>query len=262
MEKYIIAVEAKTQKPGIEYHCNSIIEASSQDEAIKTAKELFGDRILSFNRYYDPEAMKDFYAHVLLAKYTWEEIKNTIKSGKGSIFKLGDSKTIELANGEVHEAVLVHYENDKAIFQFRDAISEEYSMNDECTNEGGWAKSKMANKIMPMLFSMLPADLQNVIEKINVDGINCHLFLPSEKELFGKRIRGIEDDSKQFDYYKDIRNLNKLIKCDSETGYTNAWCWTRTPSSDNTHNFVVWIGCSYGYYGAYNYLAVAPCFAL
>ena len=263
MEKYIIAAEPNSQQTGIEYHYNSTIEVSSQEEAIKIAKDLFGDRILSFNKVYDSKDATECINNpeYKLSNFSWDEIKSIVKNGK-YLFKYGDSKYIELSNGEIHEAVLVHYENRRAIFQFKDALSEEYPMNDECTNKGGWKKSKMANEIMPMIFNMLPKDLQSEIEQINIDGIDCHLFLPSEKEIFGKRIRGIDDDSKQFEYYKDIRNIHKIIKSDSVTGYCDAWCWTRTPYSGDTYGFMLWLGSSYnGNYASNNY-AVAPCFAI
>ena len=99
---------------------------------------------------------------------TWGEVKEAVKAGKAAeILHVGDEITETLTTGEqvvfVVAGIGVYAEN-QVIFSLKNCLAEEYHMNEDWTNVGGWAESKLRRVLNSEVLNLLPDDLLAVIK--------------------------------------------------------------------------------------------------
>jgi hypothetical protein len=166
---------------------------------------------------------------------SWGEIKSIQRPQE--FFAKGDTKTVELYDGQSVVVELVAFNRDGTKMQFimRDLLEFEYPMNQEDTNKGGWKNSRMRNHYLKRIFQLLPKDLQDVIvsAKKIASGETTHdlLWLPSETEVFGRNEYSSGNDGEQYDCFKDTNN--RIKRRDGRKWY---W-WLRSPFSGYTSYF-------------------------
>lgn len=156
-----------------------------------------------------------------------------------------------------------------------------FNMNYSNSNTGGWEASKMRTVMLPVLETVMPADLIAVIKTVNkytdnVGGGNGHveanvtatedrLFLPSYYEVFGSTSTSYANSyenglTTQYAYYS--AGNSKVHYRHSATGSTCYW-WLRSPYCYASGRFVyVSTSGSASYSTANNSYGCAPCFAL
>lgn len=147
----------------------------------------------------DPDfAFSDGY---VLENITWSEINSGIQNGFMNQLRLGDTKTVELTDGEVIEMQIVGlnvYGNNRATFLMKNLLQDNYPLWDVGTTNsvtGGYGGSTMRDRLQNIVFNKLPPDLQNVIKAKRIRSTTHYtstdfdvydkLWLPSIKEMFG-----------------------------------------------------------------------------
>ena len=145
------------------------------------------------------------------------------------------------------------------------------TMNDECTNEGGFEKSAMFKWLNEDFFALLPDEWQGIIVPVvkktaNSGGSNaeivdttCKVFIPSEVEVFGECHHSNKGEGEQYEGFKNWKDRIKGYP-DGDSG---RWYWLRSPFSGNNNKFyIVGGGGSYDNLNAHFTCGVAPCFAI
>lgn len=122
--------------------------------------------------------------------------------------------------------------------------------NSQNTTSGGWENCYLRNYLQSSIFSTLPADLQQVVVKVNKSNSGSAttsdtLWIPSQTEL----------------QYKVYQNVITSYKRTTINGSAKMW-WTRSIWTSNCPTFVDGNGKinSTNMYGAYNIMHILLCF--
>lgn len=139
--------------------------------------------------------------------------------------KVGDEISEVLKNGEKVIFVVM----DDGVIGLKDCLREEYRINDDWTNEGGWEATEMRRYLNAEIFALLPDDLQAIIKPRTFGSERDKLWLFSEVEIFGEQDWTEKEDDRgtQFEYFKNPANR---IKCDKDGNAT--WWWERSPTAN------------------------------
>ncbi len=120
-------------------------------------------------------------------------------------FEVGDVISFELSTGEQVEAMAVKQEEKGMLFVFNDCLQTEYCMNEEYTNKGGYASSRLKQVLNFQILLTMPRDIRNRLVEFE-EGI--FLRIPTEKEIFGENEYGEyeSDDVEQWEPMKLRKN--------------------------------------------------------
>ncbi len=214
---------------------------------------------------------RGYDTHSLKKKITsWSDIKKMAMSGTlKDMLKSGDVLPLTLLNGDKVDLVVGFDKSGKAYFIFDKAMSDRHVMNKKWTNKGGYAESEMARYADENVFSMLPTDIQQVIEPTKIvqiwDG-ECRetwhkLFCLSYTQVFGYD-EGVAEQEPQDELIDIFKNpLAKMKRrSDGETVLCVLW-WLRSVDVNNSFFYVD----HYGFVnncGAGNSLAVVLGFCI
>lgn len=193
----------------------------------------------------------------------WEELAQQIKNNTSGL-KVGDIITEKTLGGEEMDLVVVDMGPGWARFESKDCLPIEVAYNQNNRNAGGFADSDVKRYLNEEVFNTLPEELRNVIAEVERKQENgksslCHLFLPTESELFGDCYYSEDNTYSQIEYYKDRRNR---IKCNRKGGSPD-WYWTASVRSGNS-TYCVGVshgGHSYDWYASRE-LYVPVCFVI
>lgn len=227
-------------------------------------------------------------------RWTWEDIGLVAKSGKAEEwFFLGDEKKITLNGGEEITVVIVGFNHDNLegggkagiTFALKDVLKEDYCINVEHTNVGGWRKSKMRTEYLDKIYRLFPEEVRRLIKPVvkltgvgngrggavesRVDEVEQtvdKLFLFSGNEVEGTEeffdsgadcgFEGPEDiaapnEGKQYPYFIDRKNYAVYRNGDRES-----W-WVRSPHCGSDWGFCYYYrGSELTYCGAEQKFAV------
>lgn len=183
-----------------------------------------------------------------LEMLTWAEIADIAKSGKAAAhFRVGDTKDITLKSGEVITAVILDFNHDVLdseientagiTFGIKGMLDGWFEMNDDDTNKGGWAKSKMRTVYMQRIENLLPDDVRAALQPVvktttkgggsdEIEMTVDKLFLFSEVEIVGADAADSGDDEGV--QYKYFEKPDNRVKRRNNGGAYN-W-WLRSPS--------------------------------
>lgn len=185
---------------------------------------------------------------------SWDEINRIGISGKARVtFALGATKHDRMKNGFVAEWRIIGFgHDDLADGSGKAAISwdmvkvykEEWAMNDEYTNAGGWDKCKMNQRMNSELLSQCSDELQAIIKpviKLTSAGSRsgeiiksiCKLWLKSEKELYGRCLYSAPGEGSWYEYY---RQEGVPYYAENEDG-ERVWQWLRSAYYDYIDGF-------------------------
>ncbi len=164
---------------------------------------------------------------------TWDDIVNS------NCLSSGDIIPIKLKTGEPVELQVAHDEKGKQFLVFRDCLEAEHSMNEDDTNQGGWAESGMREHAQA-IYELLPDDLQEVIVPTRIVQRLNGVEIVTEDKLFclsytqvrgGTALHELEPEDSQLDIFKQRRNRIKFQGCGSND---LNWRWLRSPHTGNT----------------------------
>lgn len=171
------------------------------------------------------------------AKWTsWAELKALSEVGKlGEVLKSGDNIPVTLKNGDEVSFDVGKDDSGETYFIMHNCLKEKQSMNENCTNKGGWEESDMRRYLNEEVIDLLPDDLQKMIKPTKIvqvwDGkrreTEDKLFLLSRTQVFGKHenYEAIEPNDSQIDIFKSPRGRVKELKGCEAPEY---W-WLRSP---------------------------------
>ena len=165
---------------------------------------------------------------------SWAEISEAVKAGKAAeLLSVGDEVAEVLTTGENVVFVVAGidvYEERQVIFTLKDCLAEEYHMNEDWTNKGGWPACDMRRHLTEDVFPALPDDLRAVIVPRLIetdDGMaEDEIWLFSEYEVFGGDWCDKDPGDKPIPYYQKAANR---VKLDSDGDTT--WWWERSPNA-------------------------------
>lgn len=189
-----------------------------------------------------------------LEAFTFAEINAIGAAGKASnYFKIGDTKTIQLKNGEQVILEIADFNHDnltsggKAPISFiiKNCLSFTGTryMNSSNTNAGSWNGSYMRNTVMAEIRNQLPDDLKPYIKKVNkkttqgnsstaTQTTSDDLWLPSCIEVGTVTSgAGYVDEGTQYPIFTDNGSRVKLYN--GSAGY---W-WLRSPYTGSSFSF-------------------------
>lgn len=187
--------------------------------------------LASLREYYAKEEIKSF------ANSSWDEIADIINSGKAQeYFAAGDEREETLYTGEKIVLVILGFNHDNRVdgkgkatmsIGLKNMIDGLFEMNTECTNEGGWEKSRMRTVYMERLYKLLPEKLRNLIVPVrkltsrggcstDIVRTDDKLFLLSMAEIFSHKAISSSDwehvannadvyneEGEQYEYFKN-----------------------------------------------------------
>jgi hypothetical protein len=189
-----------------------------------------------------------------LEAFTFAEISAIGATGNASnYFKRGDTKTIQLKNGEQVILEIADFNHDdltsggKAPISFiiKNCLSFTGAryMNSSNTNAGSWNSSYMRNTVMAEIRNQLPNDLKPYIKKVNkkttqgnsstaIQTTSDDLWLPSCIEVGTITSgAGYVSEGTQYPIFTDNGSRIKLYN-----GSANNW-WLRSPSAGSNTSF-------------------------
>lgn len=196
----------------------------------------------------------------------WSTIINNIKSGKVDLYRIGQTKELDLGTFGKHTVRIVNKsfpgecnnnEYSKTacgfVMEFED-ILELKSINLAGTTNNDWKNSNLRKYINETIFNFFPQELKNNIINtkvitgsgdVNISNFETEdkLYLLSPKEIYGNE--GISDDTaryltRQLDYYRElgvtVSDTKAAIK--KYNGNVFSW-WLRTPYSFSNNYFYI-----------------------
>lgn len=118
---------------------------------------------------------------------------------------VGDVISFSLNDGEEVEALAVKQEQDGMIFVLVDCLRKEYAMNRTATNKSGYDGCLLRKKLNGEILNRFPAEIREMMKAFPNGDL---LRLPTEREIFGENIFGVEEDEsvEQWEAMKQRKN--------------------------------------------------------
>ena len=195
----------------------------------------------------------------------WNTIVENVKSGNTSMYKVGDTKEVNL--GTTYGTHTLRIANTSTpsecsgtgfsqtacgfVLEFADIITT-HKMNDTNTNVGGWPATSMRTFVNNDIYNAIPSEIKNAI--IDTTVVSGHgredaenftstdkLYLLSTAEVWanGQSCDTARDNTRQLDYYKNLgtstSNYSGAIKKSESSAVL--W-WLRAAYSIYTNNFL------------------------
>lgn len=154
---------------------------------------------------------------------TWSEIEAIGAAGKArETFALGATKKDHMKNGYDAEWKIIGFDHDDLAdgsgkapisWDMVRAYKDEWAMNDEATNAGGWDQCKARKRMDGELLSLCSDELQAIVKPVikltsagscskDIVKSICKLWLKSEKELFGRCVYSAPGEGHWYEYYR------------------------------------------------------------
>ena len=226
----------------------------------------------------------------------WGTIVRNIKSGNTNMYKIGDTKEVNL--GSTYGTHTLRVANTSTpsecstsgfsqtacgfVLEFADIIAK-HNMNDTNTNVGGWPATSMRTFVNIDIYNALPSELRNAI--IDTTVVSGHgstsgetnftstdkLYLLSTAEVWAQgspntiEYDTARDVTRQLDYYKNlgVTTTNNKSGAIKKSGTSADNWWLRAARSNYTNRFLnVYYDGDWNSYYATNTYGVAPAFRL
>lgn len=234
------------------YSIKIIFKNIDADQNYNQGKKFNG--VLGVSEYTKPNFATD----------SWVDIIDIVKSGLGSEYNVGDTKSIELGNFGTHTVRVANNTTSEEcgndgfsqtacgfVIEFADIIST-YNMNSTATTVGGWPASSMYTYLNNDIYNAMPAVIKNgIIDTFSVSGRGAadssnftstdKLYLLAPGEIYGGWSYSYDtanELTRQLDYYKNLGvtadNSDGAIK---KLGTSSEYWWFRTGYSNNVSSF-------------------------
>ncbi len=198
----------------------------------------------------------------------WDTIVNAVKTGNTSVYKVGDTKTVDMGTYGTHTLRIANKSTPSEcstagfsqtacgfVLEFADIITK-HNMNSSSTNVGGWPATSMRTFTNNDIYNAIPSEIKNAI--IDTTVVSGHgstsgetnftstdkLYLLSTAEVWAQGSSytidsdTARDVTRQLDYYKnlntDTANYSPAIK---NNGTSASEWWLRAASSTATSHF-------------------------
>ena len=201
------------------------------------------------------------YIPISFSNDSWATIIANVKAGNGSVYKVGDTKEIDMGTYGTHTLRVANTSTPSEcgtsgfsqtacgfVLEFADSITE-HNMNDRKTNAGGWPSTSMRTFVNNDIYNAIPSEIKNTI--IDTTVVSGHgskdtenftstdkLYLLTPKEIYTDWSNSNDtarDVTRQLDYYK---NLGVTISNKSGAIKKNAYAWwLRAAASYNDITF-------------------------
>lgn len=161
-------------------------------------------------------------------------VLSTLERAEANPMHVGKVVDFNLTSGEKAQFMVQREEKDGWLCMLVDCLPDEYPMNEQCTNKGGYAESDLRKKLNGEILELFPDWLrQEMLPLPNGD----LLRLPTEKEIFGENKYGEKepDDVRQFEPMKKRRNRIAFRGVDEEL----EWYWLQNRVPDSATNFAL-----------------------
>lgn len=170
--------------------------------------------------------------------------------------EIGDVFEFTIKDGEAVRAMAVKKTADATDFITVDCLKGKcMMMNLEPTSEGGYDGSHLRESLNQEILALFPDDIRAAMVPVYMDDL---LTIPSEMEIFGKRIFSKEDSKdERLEPMKENRNR---IALDGMDGYPS-WYWLRDATSAYDFAYVISSGKAYYYTATYS-LGIRPRFRI
>lgn len=183
----------------------------------------------------------------------------TMETAADNGYMVGDVIAFTLTDGEEVEALAVKQEQDGMIFCLVDCLNQEYSMNEEDSNRGGYEATDLRVKLNGEILDRFPADIR---EKMVAFANGDYLRLPTEKEIFGCNDYGKAepDDVQQWEPMKQRKNR---IAFQGKGTDRWEWYWLQNAHKRYAAHFAIVDGDGFAYCnGASAARGVRPAFKI
>ena len=142
--------------------------------------------------------------------------------------KVGDIISFELTDGEKIRARAVKREDDGMLFCAIDCLRDEYPMNRNSSNEGGYAASDLRMKLNTEILCKIPRKIREHMQPMEYGDL---LRIPTEQEIFGENKYGEADSAEQWLCMKKRRN--RMALCEEEL----CWYWLQNTVENSASDF-------------------------
>ena len=143
----------------------------------------------------------------------------TIEAVADGNYNVGDVIAFTLNDGEEVEALAVKQEQDGMIFCLVDCLRKEYSMNRTSSNRGGYNSCALRKTLNTEILDRFPAEIR---EKMVAFPNGDLLRLPTEREIFGENIYGVEEDD-SVEQWEPMKKRKNRIAFQGKG--TDCWEW-------------------------------------
>ena len=199
---------------------------------------------------------------------SWDTIVSAVKSGDTSVYKVGDTKEIDMGEYGIHTVRIANTSTPSEcstngfsqtacgfVLEFADIITT-YVMNNIDTNVGGWPSSGMYQFVNNDIYNAIPDEIKNAI--IDTTVVSGHgstsgeenftsidkLYLLSTAEVWSQGNSNTinfdisRDTTRQLDYYKNFAtNTNNYSRAIKKNGTTASYWWLRSAHSNSYYLF-------------------------
>ena len=173
-------------------------------------------------------------------------------------FEVGDVFPMTLTNGEQVEAMAMQQDDDGMIFMLVDCLRDEYRMNSDNTNRGGYDASDLRAKLNGEILERFPAEIREMMVAFPNGDL---LRLPTEKEIFGTNHYG-EAESEKVKQFEPMKERRNRIAFQGKNGAWE-WWWLTNKHYCNAAFFALVRGSGYAnYYDASLASGVRPAFKI
>ena len=152
---------------------------------------------------------------------SWAEIDMYGKSGMADkVFSLGDTKTVQLKDGTTIHVRIIGFNHDRdkhsnilpISFETVETLNDDFQMNPEYTNKGGWQNSQLRKMLNNSIIELLPDDLLSVIKPCLKE------TSPSRRFLAGRFTLSVEKASGMTGIVRRIPNTGSASRTVSGIG--------------------------------------------
>lgn len=168
----------------------------------------------------------------------------TMETAADNGYMVGDVIAFALTDGEEVEALAVKQEQDGMIFCLVDCLNQEYSMNEEDSNRGGYEATDLRVKLNGEILERFPADIR---EKMVAFANGDYLRLPTEKEIFNCNDYGkAEPDEVQ--QWEPMKQRKNRIAFQGKGTDRWEWYWLQNAHKRYAASFAFVASSGYAYY--------------
>jgi hypothetical protein len=172
-------------------------------------------------------------------------------------YKVGDIIDFTLTTGEQVSAMAMRQEEDGMLFVFVDCLKDEYSMNDENTNMGGYEACDLRETLNKDILATFPDSLKARMKPVYKED---KLRLLTATEVFGENSYGDEDNGTQLEAMKERKNR---IAFQGKGTDEWEWYWLQNTAKDSAAGFAFVYDNGYAYYfNASDAYGVRPAFKI
>lgn len=147
-------------------------------------------------------------------------------------YQVGDVISFTLTDGEEVEAMAMKQEQDGMIFCLVDCLADEYAMNGEDTNRGGFDASDLRTALKGEILDRFPADLRERMVAFENGDL---LRLPTEREIFGENYYG-ENEPEAVTQWEPMKLRRNRIAFQGKNGEWE-WYWLMNKRRGSAANF-------------------------